>query len=101
MLNNKFDQPVTNQILAQFWVALKQHTDFTKSLQRGGWNLRKVFVITHNTAWGSRYSLADLSEMVTIKQGDRSFEVVANWADNITVTDLDTVYDEVYALSVD
>jgi CRISPR-associated protein Csd2 len=93
-LNKKYGDLVDEKILAQFWMALWHHADHTRSLQRGGWHLRDVWVVTHATPYGGSHHLIDIANMLKISQGDRTFEVSPNWADGLVVTSLRDVYAE-------
>jgi CRISPR-associated protein Csd2 len=98
-LNKKYGDLVTEQILAQFWMALWHHADHTRSLQRGGWHLRDVWVVTHPTPYGGSHHLIDIANMLEVSQGDRTFEVNPNWADGLEVNSLRDVYADLSAVA--
>lgn len=91
-LNKKYGDLVNEQILAQFWMSLWHHADHTRSLQRGGWHLRDVWVVTHPTPYGGSHHLIDVANMLEVSQGDRTFDVTPNWAEGLEVTSLRDVY---------
>ena len=91
-LNKKYGDLVDEKLLAQFWLALWHHADRTRSLQRGGWHLRDVWVVTHPTPYGGNHHQIDVANMVEVSQGDRLFEVNTNWADGLEVTSLRDAY---------
>ena len=98
-LNKKYGDLVDEKLLAQFWLALWHHADHTRSLQRGGWHLRDVWVVTHPTPYGGSHHLIDIANMVEVSQGDRSFEVNTNWADGLEVTSLRDAYTTLAAIA--
>ena len=96
-LNKKYGNLVDEKLLAQFWLALWHHADHTRSLQRGGWHLRDVWVVTHPTPYGGSHHLIDIANMVEISQGDRTFEVTTHWAKGLEVTSLRDAYADLTA----
>jgi CRISPR-associated protein Csd2 len=98
-LNKKYGNLVDAQLLAQFWIALWHHADHTRSLQRGGWHLRDVWVVTHPTPYGGNHHLIDIANMLKVSQGDRTFEVSTNWANGLDVTSLRDVYADLTVLA--
>lgn len=98
-LNKKYGDLVDEKVLAQFWLALWHHADNTRSLQRGGWHLRDVWVVTHPTPYGGKHRLIEIANMVDVRQGNRSFEVETNWADGLEVTSLKDVYTDLGAIA--
>jgi CRISPR-associated protein Csd2 len=98
-LNKKYGNLVDAQLLAQFWIALWHHADHTRSLQRGGWHLRDVWVVTHPTPYGGNHHLIDIANMLKVSQGDRTFEVSTNWDNGLDVTSLRDVYADLTVLA--
>jgi hypothetical protein len=98
-LNKKYCNLVDAQLLAQFWIALWHHADRTRILQRGGWHLRDVWVVTHPTPYGGNHHLIDIVNMLKVSQGDRTFEVSTNWANGLDVTSLRDVYADLTVLA--
>lgn len=91
-LNKKYGNLVDKKILAQFWLALWHHADHTRSLQRGGWHLRDVWVVTHPTPYGGSHHLIDIANMVRVSQEERTFDVNTDWDTSLNVTSLRDVY---------
>jgi CRISPR-associated protein Csd2 len=98
-LNKKYGDLVDQKLLAQFWLALWHHADHTRSLQRGGWHLRDVWVVTHPTPYGGNHHLIDIANMVEVSQVDRTFEVNTNWAAGLEVTSLRDAYPTLAAIA--
>jgi CRISPR-associated protein Csd2 len=66
-LNKKYGNLVDERLLAQFWLALWHHADHTRSLQRGGWHLRDVWIVTHPTPYGGSHHLIDIANIGDVR----------------------------------
>lgn len=98
-LNKKYGNLIDEKLLAEFWMALWHHADHTRSLQRGGWHLRDVWVVTHPTPYGGNHHLIDIAHMIEVSQGERTFAVNTNWADGLKVTSLRDAYASLAAIA--